>query len=589
MRALRPWKDFITILAESAGFYWSSPHNRTNVFLRRTRDASSPIPIECKMRSWTSWTPCDSCTERSVRFQYVERHSQFGGTPCVLSQWDEKRCPVQGECVPQDKCGDMYACPETGRCIGKHLLCNGDLDCALGSDEDDCETIKTPETKCTNMFPIPGAEKAIQGYNVLGDVFVNPVLDARYFGGICEYIYNGEWRELTYDSFCEQLYYNDDEKYFRKPYNFLSYRMLAHSLSQGATEEYSDAESLITGKQTEHSSNFGVTGGVMYVEVGVSASHAKNVTEKLTEFKSKDVQLIRLVSTVETAQFKMKSRDLMLHEDMLMSLMELPEQYNFGAYSNFIKEYGTHYVTEGVLGGILDYIVVIDTQVMKREKLRSWDVRNCLGLSLGISGTITPGLEGELKVSHETCKPVGHFTKESQEKNPMIRDAFGYVKGGITGPSAGQLAVRDANSYRAWGKSLKHNPAVIKFEALPIYELVRFSTAASQARTRIPLLKQAWAEYMQQFNPCHCAPCENNGMPVLSKTSCSCVCKAGCEGLACEKTEREAIPIHGAWSCWSSWSSCVSGTQRRTRECNNPAPKYNGFQCRGNPSQTKRC
>lgn len=57
----------------------------------------------------------------------------------------------------------------------------------------------------------------------------------------------------------------------------------------------------------------------------------------------------------------------MLHEDMLQSLMELPEQYDFGAYSHFISEYGTHYVTQGIMGGILDYIVVINKEVMERR------------------------------------------------------------------------------------------------------------------------------------------------------------------------------------------------------------------------------
>lgn len=46
----------------------------------------------------------------------------------------------------------------------------------------------------------------------------------------------------------------------------------------------------------------------------------------------------------------------------------------------------------------------------------------------------------------------------------LIMDVIGFVKGGITGPTAAQLAVRNAESYRNWGKSLKHNPAVIKFE-----------------------------------------------------------------------------------------------------------------------------
>lgn len=46
------------------------------------------------------------------------------------------------------------------------------------------------------------------------------------FGGHCEYVYNGEWRELKYDAACEHLYYGDDEKYFRKPYNFHIYQFL---------------------------------------------------------------------------------------------------------------------------------------------------------------------------------------------------------------------------------------------------------------------------------------------------------------------------------------------------------------------------
>lgn len=56
----------------------------------------------------------------------------------------------------------------------------------------------------------------------------------------------------------------------------------------------------------------------------------------------------------------------MLHEDMLQSLMELPEQYDFGAYSRFINEYGTHYITQGIMGGLLDYVVVVDKKVMKK-------------------------------------------------------------------------------------------------------------------------------------------------------------------------------------------------------------------------------
>ena len=53
-----------------------------------------------------------------------------------------------------------------------------------------------------------------------------PVLDHQYFGGQCEYVYNGEWRKFTYDAMCENLSYNDELKNFRKPYNYHTYHFM---------------------------------------------------------------------------------------------------------------------------------------------------------------------------------------------------------------------------------------------------------------------------------------------------------------------------------------------------------------------------
>lgn len=73
---------------------------------------------------------------------------------------------------------------------------------------------------------------------------------------------------------------------------------------------------------------------------------------------------------------------------------------------------------------------------------------------------------------------------------------------------------------------------------MPIYELVRFSTAADHVGARLANLRRAWDEYMQQFDPCRCAPCRHNGLPVLTGTSCKCLCKSGYQGEACEETLR---------------------------------------------------
>ena len=52
-------------------------------------------------------------------------------------------------------------------------------------------------------------------------------------------------------------------------------------------------------------------------------------------------------------------------------------------------------------------------------------------------------------------------------------------------------------------------------------------------------------------------------------------------------------PVHGRWTKWSDWSTCTrdcgTGNQTRERSCTNPAPAYNGRDCRGKNVTTQQC
>uniref|UniRef100_A0A3B3RAH9 Complement C8 alpha chain n=1 Tax=Paramormyrops kingsleyae TaxID=1676925 RepID=A0A3B3RAH9_9TELE len=549
---------------------------------RLTRATDTPAAIDCKIKPWSQWTPCSSCSNITSRFRYLEQASQFQGTKCLGSQWDQRACSTNVPCKPKSACGDGFTC-ELGRCLKKELRCNGENDCMLGSDEDGCDAEDLTENMCTDLTPIPGSEVSARGYNVLTGDFVQNAVDPEYYGGLCEYVYNGEWRRLKYDVFCENLYYNDDEKYFRKPYNFLTYRFMGYAESGGSNEFYEDAVSLLKARREGGSFNLGFTVGIDMVEVGLSGSEQSEALKNISEYKDTNLGFVRLVSRVQTAHFKLRSRDLMLDEELHRSLAELPDEYDFGAYAHVFSIHGTHYVTSGVLGGVLEYILVVDKKVMERNEITGKMAGDCFGASLGISK-----MGAGLSFSGTWCDKEQTSGQDKKSSGSYIKDVVNLVRGGKVQSAGGLLAVRNEETYTRWGASLKHNPQLMEFEVLPIYELVRSSTAAQQFQGKVAHLKRAWEEYLQQFNSCRCAPCRNNGLPVLQGTDCMCLCKQGYEGLACEKTQRTG-PTHGGWSCWGTWSGCQSGTRRRSRQCNNPAPLNEGSPCLGTPTQTQGC
>ncbi|KAK2822055.1 hypothetical protein Q5P01_022120 [Channa striata] len=519
---------------------------------RRARAVNSPIPVNCKVGSWSSWTPCNPCTDKKFRFRYLEKPSQFGGTECIDTLWERLACPTATtQCLVPDYCGESFTCKETGRCISQPLRCNGELDCDDSSDEDDCENVNQRDDKCSTLLPIPGAERGTQGYNILTGEFVDHVLDPKYFGGQCEYVYNGEWRKFTYDAFCENLHYNEDDKNYRKPYNYHTYRFVAQATSEGSDEYFEDAN--------------------------------------ITKYKDQNFSFVRLLSKVQTAQFKMRSNKLMLHEDFYVALMELPEQYDFGMYSRFFNTFGTHYVTEGTMGGTLEYVVIFNKTATAQSITEAQQYGSCFSASIGMSKPFGSKGTLDLKVGLNHCTKRTGFSEGSDSSSVMIEDIITLVKGGITSSSSGLLAIRNPDTYRNWGASLKYNPTLINYEIMPIYELVRLSTAADHVGARLANMQRAWEEYLLQFDSCRCAPCRHNGIPILTGTSCSCICKSGYSGDACERTLRRDTETDGLWSCWGAWSSCASGRKTRTRICNNPPPEGGGATCLGSSSQTHRC
>ncbi|XP_075472149.1 complement component C8 beta chain isoform X1 [Ascaphus truei] len=540
---------------------------------RLGRAVLSPLqPIDCVLSNWSPWSSCDPCQNKRYRYARLEQPSQFQGEPCGSSDREEEGCVPSSPCRNTKRC-EGFQCAETGRCITRRLLCNGDDDCGDQSDEKDCKTIRSSCSQ--DMEQYWGIENLASGLNLFTNTLEGSVLDHRYYAGACAPHYIIDTR-------------------FRKPYNVENYVPESkgkYEFALSEYESYSDFEQNVFKAHAKHTStSFGITiPGVFEIGFSHSDMKFKKFIERTRRYSHTGSKFIHARSDLEVARYKLKSRNLMLHYEFFQRVKQLPMEYIYGEYRDLFRDYGTHFITEATLGGTYEYTLIINSETLKKEGYSLSDVQSCVSTSFKIGGNIE-GVYLSLGMSAGQCNALLKEVGENTSNKKVVEDFVALVRGGAS-EQITRLAYRDlptADLMQEWGDAVQYNPDIIQTKASPLYELVTVADFAA-ANTVRENMKRALQEYQSETSSCRCAPCHNNGAAFLKETRCDCVCPVGFKGAGCEITKRPDNVVNGNWGCWSSWTPCSRGIQTRQRHCDNPPAHNGGNQCAGANTDTIHC
>ncbi|XP_029915184.1 complement component C7 [Myripristis murdjan] len=515
--------------------------------------------VHCQWGPFGEWSECDACTKTQTRSRAMVVYAQFGGNPCDGERTQTRTCETTQGCPLEDGCGNRFRC-RSGKCVSRSLVCNGDQDC---EEDNEDELVCDPLTKYPPACPTAGLALPPkinllgQGFDAVTEKRKGSVINTMSFGGQCRSIFSGL-----------HMYS------YRLPLSTTQYNFMVQ-----VRNDFSD--------ETFNSRWHYAKDIVRRETLKGTASGYNNYDFHETEDHDKNRKLLILKNTIEVVQFQNNAPQyLPISEEFWKALVKLPTVYNYDEYRKVLERFGTHYLSEGSLGGSFRAVVSIDQETYKHVVSQKSSFDECVRTKRWILF---------IPITTENCRRGGHESSSRNELNVnnIVRKVN--VDGGSTQHIAALLnmnlddADKNQEMYSNWADSIRSFPDVIKQKLRPVSELVKEVQCAGVKRL---YLRRAIDQYIAEHHPCHCQPCDNNGLAVMDGSECKCICKPGTSGLSCavgSEVEGQPGVIHGSWSCWSGWSSCSGGKRSRSRSCSNPSPQNGGQHCTGESTETSDC
>jgi len=327
---------------------------------------------------WSSFTSCfngSTLKKPNWKEQILTLYpAQEDGVPCDsiytvnqvnITFCEEAEIPLPTNLKNTDCSGynsNFIKC-NNGKCIDKTLACNFEDDCGDNSDEypiypkctkEEVITIcglkeKFGETSAGDAQYLERWLKGIPGINKFSNGL--DILSGTYRGSVLDMSPQGSCRKVLIE--------NSENMYYRVPSNVASFRQISKITVPQATL-YSNGEDLKETLKNELRFNPDRAGLVNELAGRVGLSQQDQVKEMLTSSSVDEITKVYVQQNSDVTKAEVTLQDsmnLIPSIDFVRRVMDLPEkELSYEKYLNFIKDFGTHYVSEANLGGVFKQI-----------------------------------------------------------------------------------------------------------------------------------------------------------------------------------------------------------------------------------------
>ncbi|KAK2815634.1 hypothetical protein Q5P01_026101 [Channa striata] len=368
--------------------------------------------------------------------------------------------------------------------------------------------IGTPE-ECDNAHFVPG-------YNLGGEGF--DIVTMKRKGA---YLIDTETWNLG-NGTCRMYinsYRNGNKQ--KVPVTVVDWRTLPECSLKISSKVYDSVETFVNDSTSSVSNNWKVGLDIpvdpsVTVGLGFGGSHSREATFGIQKSKHDRYSFLRHSVYCQFYSYRLTTNPSLSHE-FVSAVNSLPSYSHKTevSYRDLIDIYGTHYITQVSLGGVIKAITSVNTCETTMKGLLITEVSDCLSaeVSLGFPGN------GALRFMIADCEKKKKKLENSQSFKSAFYEHDGWVIGGNLNGDILFNGQSDPSVYSNWITSLKTTPDVVQYNLKPLHTILPLDHPASAG------LKQEVEKYIKENEVLKkCSESCQIGYRSNNRDPCDCVC-----------------------------------------------------------------